>query len=195
MPGLTGKSTHRVGLDIVNYLDAVARYFGITIRVTSGYRSPDGQAQAMFDNWVKLKHGEVYKVSTLPVSDRSTLNKYWATAHNQTASAQDRTQAKDNFLKLAKDKVGSKSMHTRGRAIDVSRTQISSQVYNAITLRLHEVREGNRTDIYHFESLHLLSPVDESTKAQWQVINSSSPGSHHGHGKRPHGHHGRAICC
>ena len=200
MPGLTGKSTHGVGSDIVNYLDEVARDFGITIHVTSGFRSPDSQAHAMFDNWVKLKHGQVYKTSTLPPADRSTLDTYWTTAHNQKASAQDRTQAKANFLKLAKDKVGSKSMHTRGRAIDVSREHVNSHVYRAITLRLHEVKEGSRTDIYHFESLHVIPPVDEVTKAKWQAIKKSSAGTQHGHEHAHHGpgqhggHHGHDSC-
>src|SRR5437588_742215 len=119
MPGLTGHSTIGVGQDIVKYLDEVARYFGVTIRVTSGYRSPDGQAQAMFDNWVKLDHGKVYKTSTLPPADRSTLDNFWAAAHSQQSSTQEQAKAKADFLKLAKDKVGSKSMHSRGRAVDV----------------------------------------------------------------------------
>ena len=207
MPGLTGHSTVGVGNDIVQYLEGVARHFGVTIRVTSGYRSPDRQAQAMFDNWAKLEHGKVYRASTLPPADRATLDNYWATAHNHQASAQERAQARDDFLALAKDRVGSRSMHTRGRAVDVSRDQINSQVYQAITLRLREVKEGNRTDIYHFESADTVPPVDGTTKAQWQAGKSNSSGTspgdahqghtprrrrHRGHRNHGHAHHGQA---
>jgi D-alanyl-D-alanine carboxypeptidase len=181
MPGLTGHSTVGVGHDIVNYLDAVARDFGITIQVTSGYRSADGQAQAMFDNWVKLNHGKVYKTSTLPPADRTTLDQYWATAHDQKSSAQALAKAKADFLKLAKATVGGKSMHSRGRAIDVSRQNINAHIYKAITLRLREVKEGSRTDIYHFESQSLVPAVDGATRAQWQTIKGKPPGTTHSH--------------
>jgi hypothetical protein len=185
MAGLTGESTERVGRDIVNYLDEVARFFGVTIRVTSGYRNPDGQALAMFKNWSKLTKGPSYR-STLSPADRSKLDEYRKTATSHAASATDRLQAKHDFLKLAKARIGAKSMHTRGRAVDVDREHIDSRIYRAITARLHEVKEG-RTDIYHFESAHLVPPVDAAVKAQWQAIKNGSAGIHprsisHGHG-------------
>ena len=58
--GVQGK-THGVGQDIINYLKTIGQYFGITIAVTSGYRDINGQARAMFDNWLKLQRGNVYK--------------------------------------------------------------------------------------------------------------------------------------
>jgi hypothetical protein len=200
MPGLTGHSTGGVGQDIVKYLDEVARHFAVTIRVTSGYRSPDGQAQAMFDNWVKLDHGKVYKTATLPPADRSTLDKYWTAAHSHQSSHQDRAKAKADFLKLAKDKVGTKSMHSRGRAVDVSREHINSHVYHAITLGMHEVKEGTRTDIHHFESVGVVPAVDDAMRARWHVIKSSSSRTshghaHHGHAQHGHAHHGHHGCC
>jgi uncharacterized protein YcbK (DUF882 family) len=189
MSGLSGVSTHGVGHDLVKYLAEVAHFFGITIRVTSGYRSPDSQAEAMFNNWVHLDHGKVYKVTTLPAEDRIKLDQYWTTAHSPTANAQQKAKAKADFLELAKAKVGSKSMHTRGRAIDVSREHIDQKVYRAITMHLHDVREGKRTDIYHFESLHTVPPVDQATKAKWQAIKN---GTHHTH---PPPHPPHAVWC
>jgi hypothetical protein len=189
MPGLIGVSTHGVGSDIVNYLKEVARFFGVTIRVTSGYRSADGQAQAMFNNWVNLKRGAVYKLSTLPLADRSTLDGYWTTAQRHTASAHDRAQAKADFLKLAKARVGSKSLHTQGRAVDVSRSHITAKVYRAITLRLKEVKEGTRTDIYHFESRQTVPQVDAVIRSRWNDIKGGSSVGHKGH------HRGHGILC
>src|SRR4029079_18775187 len=102
MPGWTAHSTAGVGQDVVNYLEAVAQYFGITIRVTSGYRSADGQAKAMFDNWVKLEHGKVYSTATLPAADRSTLDSYWTAAQSPQSTAPQKAKAKADFLTLAK---------------------------------------------------------------------------------------------
>jgi hypothetical protein len=187
MAGLTGKSTAGVGPDLVNYLTELARYFDVSIRVTSGYRTAASQAQAMFDNWVNLKHGAVYKTSTLPVADRATLDDDWTTAQSPKATAQERARAKADFLKLAQDRVGTKSMHTKGRAVDVSREQINPQVYRALRLRLLEVKEGKRTDIYHFESKRQIPPVDEAMKAQWQAIKDGSTVIPHGHAHSEHG--------
>lgn len=195
MSGLTGHSTIGVGQDIVNYLDEVARFFGVTIRVTSGYRSPDGQAEAMFDNWVKLDHGKVYKTSTLPPADRSTLDKNWVAAHSHQSSVQEKAKAKADFLKLAKDKVGAKSMHSRGRALDVSQEHINSHVYQAIILQLQEVKEGSRKDIHHFQSPNIVPPVDDTMKAKWQVIKNKPAGTPHGHAHHGTAHHGHHGCC
>jgi hypothetical protein len=174
MSGLTGVSTHGVGNDVVNYLKEVAQFFNITIRVTSGYRSPDAQAQAMLDNWVHLEHGKVYKHATLPEADRAKLDAYWAIILDKNVAANDKAKAKTGFLELAKAKVGSKSRHSQGRALDVSREHIDKIVYEAITLRLQDVKEGKRTDIYHFESTTPVPPVDQATKAKWQALKNGT---------------------
>jgi hypothetical protein len=187
MAGLAGSSTAGVGKDIVEYLDAVAQFFGITIVVTSGFRSPDGQAHAMFNNWVKLEHGHVYKTSTLPEADRVKLDEFYTTAHKHKAGTKEHEHAKAEFLKLAKDKVGTKSLHTRGRAIDVSRTGIDAGVHRAITLHLQDVKEGKRHDIYHFQSEHPVPPVDEAIKAKWKSIKNGAAAMPHFH-KHPGAH-------
>jgi hypothetical protein len=178
MAGLTGVSTKGVGHDIVDYLREVAEYFGINIRVTSGYRDPDAQARAMFDNWSKMKHGRIYKKTALPEVDRAELDDYWTTANNAKATAQDKTKAEADFLELAKARVGSKSMHSRGRAVDVARAHIDQRAYRAITMHLHEVKEGNRTDIYHFESLPAVPTVDDAMRTSWQDLDNASRHPH-----------------
>lgn len=178
MAGLSGVSTTGVGADVVTYLKEVAVYFNITIRVTSGFRSPEGQATAMFDNWAKLEHGKVYHKATLPETDRAKLEAYFVTANDAEAKATDREKAKTEFLKLAKAKVGTKSRHSSGRALDVSRTGIDTKVYKAITMYLQDVKEGKRTDIYHFESTAKVPAVDDAIKAKWQLIKEGKPKSH-----------------
>jgi hypothetical protein len=187
MAGLSGVSTAGVGEDIVSYLREAARFFKVTIHVTSGFRSADRQAQAMFDNWIHLERGEVYKKSTLPEADREKLDELFDTAHDVTSTALERHKATTDFLALAKERVGSKSLHTRGRAVDVRRAHIGPGLYKALTLHLQEVKEGKRTDIYHFQSLENVPAVDDAIKAQWQAILDGSHAAIH----PPHAHHSK----
>jgi hypothetical protein len=167
MAGLHGNVTG-VGKDIVDYLTAVATFFNLTIRVTSGYRDAAGQGRAMFDNWIKLKRGMVYKKSALPEDDRKTLDDYYKTAkEDHDANAADKKDAEAKFLKLASDKVGGKSLHTKGRAVDVSRATVSSAAYTVITKKMKEVQEGSRKDIYHFESAAIIPAVTDAEKKTW----------------------------
>jgi hypothetical protein len=63
--------------------------------------------------------------------------------------------------------------------VDVRRHGISTTVYRAITLYLHEVKEGNRKDIYHFQSVVPVPAPDKTIKAEWQAILSGSSSSKH----------------
>jgi hypothetical protein len=121
----------------------------------------------MFDNWTKLKRGNVYSAKTLSASDKKTLNDYYVTAaENEQASRGDKKKAEDAFKKLAAEKVGNKSKHSTGRAVDVAQGSISSGAYKAITSAMKEVPEG-RSDIYHFESDSTLPKVTADMKAKW----------------------------
>ena len=165
MAGVTGK-TAGVGKDILDYLEAVADFYGITINVTSGKRSPDEQGKAMFDNWIKLKRGDVYKSTALSDADKKTLDGYYVTAkEDDKASAADKKKAEDAFKKLAAEKVGKKSMHATGRAVDVPQAGLSPKAKKAILLVMKEVPEG-RTDIHHFESAKVPAVTDD-LKAKW----------------------------
>jgi hypothetical protein len=188
MSGLAGNSTVGVGSDIVAFLKEVADFFGATIYVTSGYRSPDGQAQAMFDNWTKMDHGRVYKRTSLPETDRATLDAYFEEAHDPKATRKHRHEAKEAFLKLARERVGMKSLHTRGRAVDLQQASVNAKVYKAISMRMQEVKEGKppRKDIYHFQSITAIPPVDEALKSKWRALLDGRGPPHH---KTTHHHH------
>jgi hypothetical protein len=210
MAGLTGKSATGVGQDVVDYMTEVAKYFGITIRVTSGYRTADDQAQAMYDNWVKMD-SKTYDRKTLPLADYKTLTADWKTAHDKKATAKDPAKAKADFLKLAKDRVGKKTKHHMGRALDVSQEHITAAVYKAIRMRMVEKKEG-RTDIYHFESVGAIPAVDDAMRARWHALKATPPTpthapakphparakhvpDHPGHSHPTHAHHGHHGCC
>ena len=167
MAGVTGK-TSGVGSDIIDYLDAVGENYSITLNVTSGKRSPEEQGEAMFDNWIKLKRGNVYSSSALSSSDKKTLDEYYVTAmEDDKASSADKKKAETEFKKLATEKVGKKTKHASGRAVDVAQSSVSDKAYKAITLQMDEVPEGGRTDIYHFESTSAVPAVTDEIKAKW----------------------------
>jgi hypothetical protein len=168
MAGKVSGKTSGVGSDITDLLEAVAEHFNKDIKVTSGKRNADEQAQAMFDNWIDLDRGAVYKTSTLPVSDRTKLDEYYQTAvEKKDASNSDKAKAKKSFLDLAKSKVGSKSKHATGRAVDVQKSGVNTGMYKAITTYMDEVKEGDRDDIYHFESDSKVPQITDKMKESW----------------------------
>lgn len=166
MAGLSGISTTGVGSDIVAYLKAVAEHFNVTLVVTSGFRDAAAQGRAMFDNWIKLQRGLVYAQATLPSDDRKALDDFYNAAHDAKATAQARAQAQSDFLGRACAVVGTKSRHAQGRAVDVAQSSVTQAVYRALTRKMTEVREG-RDDIYHFESVGAVAPVDDADRAAW----------------------------
>ena len=167
MAGLSGVSRSGVGKDIVTYLTEVAKHYNTTIKITSGKRTAEAQGIAMFDNWIKLKRGKVYKTSSLSASDRTKLNKYYKTAkEDRTADANAKKEAEKQFKKLASDKVGKKSQHVKGRAVDVTQSSVKSKVYKAITVKMKEIKEG-RQDIYHFQSTAKIGAVTDEIKKSW----------------------------
>ena len=174
MAGLQG-NTDGVGRDIVDYLDAIAKHFKVTLVITSGLRTPSQQASAMFNNWVKLQRGRVYKQETLPEASRQKLDAFYRTSRNTKLSAQARQRAKANFLKLAMEKVGSKSKHSQGRAVDITQASVPAPVLKAITRKMKSVPEGDRKDIYHFESDALIEAIALADLQEWQVLAEAGP--------------------
>ncbi|MEO8751095.1 MAG: hypothetical protein ABI624_00290 [Casimicrobiaceae bacterium] len=175
--GVTGK-IKGVGNDIVEYMTEVAVHFDLTIVVTSGYRDAAGQAKAMFDNWIKLKRGVVYSKKALPEEDRKKLDAHYDIVKGTKADAKSRLASEAAFLKLAAEKVGTKSRHSHGRAVDVTKASVPANAYAAITRRMQEIREGGRNDIYHFESLGIIPKVTDADRKIWDVAKSAAVSPH-----------------
>lgn len=166
MAGVIGK-TRRVGRDILEFLEEVAAYFRVTIVVTSGYRSADDQAQAMFKNWKLLQRGKVYSKKALPETHRKKLDDYYKTCYeDQEATATDRADAKSKFIELARTQ-GPKSKHLAGRAVDIAQSSLSLAAYQVIVTKMRVVREGKRSDIYHFESDCPIPRITATEKKAW----------------------------
>jgi hypothetical protein len=172
MAGLHG-NTSGVGRDIVDYLAAVAVHFNLTITVTSGYRNPSDQADAMLRYWVKLKRGKVYSKKSLPEVERQTLDDHYVTCkENPKASLADRQKAKASFLKVAAAQLGGKSKHCSGRAVDVTQASVTPAAYRAIVEQLQEVQEKRR-DIYHFECVAKIPQVTDDDRKRWDKLSTA----------------------
>lgn len=168
MAGIRG-NIDRVGADIVEFLEEVSKHFRITIVVTSGFRSAEDQAKAMFKYWKKLERGKVYSKKALPEADRKKLDQFFKTCfEDETASAADRTEAKSSFLELAKTR-GPKSKHLSGRAVDIVQSSLSLGAYQVISRKMRVVREGKRRDIHHCESVFPIARVTGAEKKCWGV--------------------------
>ena len=177
MPGLKG-NTIGVGHDIIDYLSAVANHFKLTIVITSGYRSADDQASAMYKNWLKLKCGTVYSKKALPEADREQPDAFYKAAmEDPKADSLAKTKGKSGFLALARARLGMRSQHTKGRAVDVTQASVSPAAYRAIILHMKEVKEGNRRDIHHFESATLLQKPSAADMTAWNAL-STAPVPH-----------------
>ena len=170
MSGVTGK-TVGVETDIVEYLKAVADQFKLDIIVNSGKRTAEYQGEVMFDNWIGLSRGKVYKISTLPVADRNKLDGYYKTAkETPTATTKDKSDAKKKFVELAADKVGKKTKHYSGRAVDIKRTSIDTKAKKAIEMKMKYVPEPKNITIWHFESVSKIPKADKALKKKWSEI-------------------------
>jgi len=169
VPGISGK-TAGVGKDIIDFLDAVAKHFGCNFVVTSGLRSSDGQARAMYENWTKMHRGvkpdgcNVYSKSVLSEANRKKLDEYYRKANeDKTATGADKKKAEKDFLDLASMV---KSAHEKGRAVDIPKSSIPKAAYSAIVKRMTEKTEG-RNDIYHFQADSTIAAVTDKDQADW----------------------------
>lgn len=164
MAGVTGK-TAGVGKDIIDYLQAVGEAFDCTINVTSGLRDADAQASAMFNNWIKLKRGAAYKKTALSEQMRKKLDEYYVTAkEDKKADAKAKKRAEADFLNLASEV---KSKHNKGRAVDIATSSVNAKVLKVILLEMTEVKEDDRTDIYHVESDAKIAAPTDKDKEKW----------------------------
>jgi hypothetical protein len=197
--GVKGKTTG-VGQDIINFLNVVAHHFSIGVSITSGYRDRDAQALAMFKNWLKLGRGSVYKPSTLPAVERKKLDEYYDVCFGTGQSADAVAAAKRSFLELAGKTVGTKSLHSKGRAVDVARGNLSRAAHAAILTKMQEVKEGKRTDICHFQSIQFIPPVSDDDPSVFGHHPSSQharshhhPGAHHPQSHNRAGPHAHSL--
>ena len=133
--------------------------------MTSGFRDPRGQAEAMLDHWIDLKRGEVYKTSALSETDRKQLDDDYVTAfESKKVDGKARKDAAASFLEVA---ATVKSVHNKGRAVDLATASVPSKALKVLELKMHLVDEGGRTDIYHLENAEKIPAPTDKEKEEW----------------------------
>ncbi|MCX6827842.1 MAG: hypothetical protein NT002_00955 [candidate division Zixibacteria bacterium] len=115
MSKVTGK-TDGVAKDVMDYLKAVAEYYGKEIKINSGKRTDMYSAEVVFNNWTSnVDRGQIYLTDTLSTANRTTLNNYYKTAEEDLrAKDPDKKKAKDDFLSLAASTIGKNRCILRG---------------------------------------------------------------------------------
>lgn len=153
-----------VGQDILDYVEAVAEFFGDTIVVTSGYRDSERQARAMFDNWTRrLRRGQIYRSSALSPADRETLDQYYRIARETpSATSAEKAAARQSFLDLASS---TQSLHGSGRAIDIDQSSLSPGARQALLLYFRQLEENG---VLHFESMDQVPAITDEIREQWK---------------------------
>ncbi|MFN4171917.1 MAG: hypothetical protein ACK4GW_09205 [Pseudorhodobacter sp.] len=161
VPGnVTGK-TDGVNKTIINILKDVSSFYdGTTIRVTSGLRSKEGQANAMFKGWTgHLKRGTIY------VYLRSN------TALREELDALVEKGDQKGFVDLMMDKAdwNQVSRHLTGDAADIS-TSTDPKIIAALATVMHYLEERNSEGIacHHFDTRKLVHPISDSIKEGWK---------------------------
>ena len=163
--GEVNGDTAKVGSDIVKVLEAVADHYGATIDITSGWRSPEGQASAMWGGWNKHlakngKNGGIYKLLQKDGKLRAEMDE------------QFKNGDQNKFTALVVKNAAGLSLHLTGRAVDVSKKTALPHIRKALQiagLRELEETETNKTTgvkivkCWHFDSERTLSAPNDAT--------------------------------
>lgn len=168
MSKVTGK-TEGVAQDILDYLSEVAKFYNSEIKIHSGKRSDSYSAEVVMQNWAgNLRRGEIYVSDTLPSDKRAQLDGYYKTVkENARAKDAEKREAKESFLKLAAATIGKASLHFRGRAVDILKSDLTDARIRA-ALRSAPMKEIAEPGCYHYESRTLIPQVTDATRKLWK---------------------------
>ena len=148
---VTGK-TSGVQSILIDALEAVADHYGVTIIVTSGKRSPQDQASAMWDNWkTNLKEGEIYAALK---GDRETLKTL-----QDAYDGNDRKTFDSTVTKIA----SKLSRHLSGDAVDV-KMNTDAKAVKAMASMFNHIEEKT---CHHFDTKRAPSSINDSVKSKW----------------------------
>jgi len=167
---VTGK-TAGVIPGIITYLNAVASHYGKELRVTSGKRSPEGQADAMWQGWGEhLERGKIYASLRANETVRSELDGYYNTAHAAHASAMTKQQAKQKFTMKIVSIASGLSRHLTGEAVDIA-LSTDKRLLDAIKVGFEYLEEKYKGVIrcHHFDTRKFgkAPEVTDALRATW----------------------------
>jgi len=168
MSTVTGK-TDGVAKDIIDYLTEIAKFYATEIKIHSGKRTPSESANAVFNNWTNnLNRGQIYVVDTLPPDKRSELDNCYKTAkEDPKAKTSEKKKAEEDFLKTAAETIGMKTLHYKGRAVDILKSNLTNDKMRE-AIKKAPMSELLEPGCYHYQSPSAIGAVTEDKKKQWQ---------------------------
>jgi peptidoglycan hydrolase-like protein with peptidoglycan-binding domain len=176
-PAPKGKSrvsgkTAGVKADIIAYLEAVAEHYGKDIQVVSGLRSPEGQAQAMWDAWAgHLERGTIYAYLQSHPKVQEELDGYHVEgAETPSASPAAKQTAKQKFFAKVVSIGREMSRHLTGEAVDVA-LSTDAKVLEALKVGMTYLAEKNKGVLacHHFDNRKHQGkvPDPDQDRAKW----------------------------
>jgi hypothetical protein len=174
-------TTDGVDGELLDFLDAVGELQGSHLKITSGFRTKDEQAQDMFDGWTTTLTrkdeatgeripGGVYgnKISD---ADRHELTELHARAHDLTATENERAEAKAKFLDRVKLAYAGGSQHEQGKAIDLASGTVTPEADAILKEYLHYQSEGANGACYHVDTrLKKSLPSKDELRRKWDSL-------------------------
>jgi len=155
--------------DIVDFVTAVAAFYGKDIQISSGKRDAKSQGEAMFKNWtVNLKRGKLYSyLQSNPKTLKELDQLYTDALEDKDKSKKEADQAKADFLKICADLAPKLSLHVAGQAIDISpKSCMTSDMRKAMQTGLREIEEAR---CYHYDTKGSAPAVTDALKAKWKA--------------------------
>ena len=169
-PGKIKGDLSGVQRDIVDFVTAVAAFYGKDIQISSGKRDAKSQGEAMFKNWTdNLKRGKLYRhLQSNPKTLKELDLLFAAAVEDKSKSKTEANQAKADFLKLCSDLAPMLSLHVAGKAIDISpKSCMTSEMRKAMQTGLREIDEAR---CYHYDTNNGSVPaVTDALKAKWKA--------------------------
>ncbi len=155
---ITGKSTG-VKSEIIAFVQAVADFYGATININSGLRTPTEQGETMYEYWVNnLERGDIYSKIKNDPALKELLNDLYDKAQAGDASA------KKQFVDKIASEASSYSRHVSGQAIDIPK-DTPNNIRDALKTGLREVSENL---CYHYDNQEFATPkVTDAIRAKW----------------------------
>jgi Putative peptidoglycan binding domain len=169
-PGKVTGNLSGVQIDIVEFVTAIAAFYGRDIKVTSGKRDAKDQGRVMFDYWtINLKRGEKYTYLMANPKILKELDQLYKDAkEDKKKTAKEADEAKARFMKICADLAPKLSLHVAGKAIDISpKSCMTTAMRAAMRTGMHEITSEPRC--WHYDTTGSVPVVNESLKAKWKA--------------------------
>ena len=169
-PGKLSGKTSGPQKDIVDFVEAVAAFYGRDIRVSDGKRLASEQGPTMFKYWTEnLQRGLLYSYLKSNSKIQKELDALYVTAvEDKTQSGKEKKDAQAAFEKRCNELATKLSLHVQGRAIDIApKSCMTPAMRAAMRTGLHEIEEKS---CLHYDLKDGTAPaVTDTLKKKWKA--------------------------